>query len=261
MRVIADLAERARDRREPSAAPAPELLDRAAASLNIVGEHDRAQRALFVAERVRLQTANGESAGATGSSGPGDGTEVRAWTTTVDACRAAADPALVAYALFRLAAAHCVVNDKASATTALQEAFAISSQIGAKPIIDEALALARRARLPLGDAAIGVNDVQTKVSDDGSLAGEVGAQVGGQVGGQVGAPRDELARFGLTDREREVLTLLLLGRSNPQIAKELFISPKTASVHVSNILAKLGVSSRMEAAALAHRLGVGGTAS
>ena len=48
------------------------------------------------------------------------------------------------------------------------------------------------------------------------------------------------------------------GRSNRQIAEELYISPKTASVHVSNILSKLGVSSRGEAAAVAHRLGVSG---
>jgi DNA-binding NarL/FixJ family response regulator len=52
--------------------------------------------------------------------------------------------------------------------------------------------------------------------------------------------------------------LLAAGRSNPQIAGALFISPKTASVHVSNILAKLGVGSRVEAAAVAHRLGVTG---
>ena len=68
-------------------------------------------------------------------------------------------------------------------------------------------------------------------------------------------PADELARFGLTEREREVLLLLAAGRSNPEIAKALFISAKTASVHVSNILAKLGVSGRVEAAAVAHRLG------
>lgn len=62
--------------------------------------------------------------------------------------------------------------------------------------------------------------------------------------------------LGLTDREREVLELLAAGRSNPQIAAALFISAKTASVHVSNILGKLGVTSRVEAAAVAHRLGV-----
>jgi DNA-binding CsgD family transcriptional regulator len=64
---------------------------------------------------------------------------------------------------------------------------------------------------------------------------------------------DEL---GLTPREREVLALVADGRTNRQIAEALFISAKTASVHVSNILAKLGVGSRVEAAAVAHRLGL-----
>jgi len=58
---------------------------------------------------------------------------------------------------------------------------------------------------------------------------------------------------GLTGREREVLRLLVAGNSNREIAAALFISPKTASVHVSNILGKLGASSRTEAAAIAHR--------
>jgi DNA-binding NarL/FixJ family response regulator len=62
------------------------------------------------------------------------------------------------------------------------------------------------------------------------------------------------AELGLTPRERDVLRLLTLGRTNRQIAEELFISPKTASVHVSNILTKLSVASRGEAAAKAHRL-------
>jgi DNA-binding NarL/FixJ family response regulator len=61
---------------------------------------------------------------------------------------------------------------------------------------------------------------------------------------------------GLTPRELEVLRLVAAGRSNGQIAEALFISRKTASVHVSNILAKLGVHSRTEAAAAAHRLGL-----
>ncbi|MEV5315795.1 response regulator transcription factor, partial [Streptomyces sp. NPDC052610] len=60
----------------------------------------------------------------------------------------------------------------------------------------------------------------------------------------------------LTVRERDVLGLLALGRSNRQIGEELFITGKTASVHVSNILAKLGAASRTEAVAIAHRRGL-----
>ena len=59
----------------------------------------------------------------------------------------------------------------------------------------------------------------------------------------------------LTDRERDVFGLVTQGRMNRQIATALFISEKTVSVHVSNILAKLGVHSRTEAAALARRQG------
>jgi ATP/maltotriose-dependent transcriptional regulator MalT len=59
--------------------------------------------------------------------------------------------------------------------------------------------------------------------------------------------------FGLTDREVEVLRRVAAGRTNKQIAQELYISPKTASVHVSNILAKLGVAGRGEASAVAHQ--------
>jgi DNA-binding NarL/FixJ family response regulator len=97
-------------------------------------------------------------------------------------------------------------------------------RLGAEPLRAEVEALARRARLDLGQA--------------------------------VAPPADTAA--GLTPRELEVLRLVAAGRSNSQIAGELFISPKTASVHVSNILAKLGVHTRVEAAATAHRLGLDG---
>jgi predicted ATPase/DNA-binding NarL/FixJ family response regulator len=60
----------------------------------------------------------------------------------------------------------------------------------------------------------------------------------------------------LTSREREVLRLIAAGRSNREIASVLFIAPKTASVHVSNILGKLGAASRTEAAAIAYREGL-----
>ena len=98
------------------------------------------------------------------------------------------------------------------------------------------------------------------------VGGEVGVgktRLAGELAGippEAAAPADELARFGLTDRERDVLALLAAGKSNPEIARVLFISAKTASVHVSNIMAKPGVRRRGEAAALAHRLGVTGRA-
>ena len=60
----------------------------------------------------------------------------------------------------------------------------------------------------------------------------------------------------LTPREREILLLVAAGRSNAEIGKQLFISAKTASVHVSNVMAKLGAASRTEAAALARRGGL-----
>jgi DNA-binding NarL/FixJ family response regulator len=62
--------------------------------------------------------------------------------------------------------------------------------------------------------------------------------------------------FGLTSREREVLELLVAGQTNRQIADALFISESTASVHVSNIIGKMGVANRVEAAAAAVRSGV-----
>jgi DNA-binding CsgD family transcriptional regulator len=102
--------------------------------------------------------------------------------------------------------------------------------MGAEPLAKEAAALARRARVTL----------------DAAPVEEVRA----------GGPSDPLASFGLTAREAEILQLIAAGLSNGQIAKRLFISPKTASVHVSRILAKLGVSGRVEAAAVVHRLGL-----
>ena len=67
--------------------------------------------------------------------------------------------------------------------------------------------------------------------------------------------------LGLSKRELEVLALVAAGRTNGQIAQELFISPKTASVHVTHILDKLGVSSRIEAAMIAARAGIAAPAS
>jgi ATP/maltotriose-dependent transcriptional regulator MalT len=153
------------------------------------------------------------------------------WTEAIEAARSAEDPYLVAYALLRHAEAACAAADRESASPAVQEAARIAAALGAAPLLADVRTLARRARV--------------RIEDDTPTADIAGAEVDG---------------FGLTQREREVLQLVADGRSNPQIAAELFISRKTASVHVSNILGKLGVASRGEAAAVAHRLGLSATA-
>jgi DNA-binding NarL/FixJ family response regulator len=124
---------------------------------------------------------------------------------------------------WRLAEALLAEGRRDRAAAEARAAFDVAERLGAEPLRGAVEALARRARLDLGQ---------------------------GVVAGQGGA--------GLTPRELEVLRLVAAGRSNSQIAGELFISPKTASVHVSNILAKLGVHTRVEAAATAHRLGLDG---
>jgi DNA-binding CsgD family transcriptional regulator/tetratricopeptide (TPR) repeat protein len=72
-------------------------------------------------------------------------------------------------------------------------------------------------------------------------------------------PRDEPAAtrpFGLTDRELDVLRLLGQGKTNPEIAAALFISPRTAGVHVTHILRKLDAATRVQAATIAERAGL-----
>jgi DNA-binding NarL/FixJ family response regulator len=182
----------------------------------------RGYRALVTAELAR----------AAGEDDP-ESPIVGAWSAAVRAWQAAAEPYPLAYTWLRLAEAAVAAGDRQEAGRAIRQAYALASRVGATPITEEASALARRTRLSLDEP-------------------------GADAGAARRAPEDPLARFGLTEREREIVVLLAGGRSNPQIAESLFISPKTASVHVSNILAKLGVDSRVEAAAVAHRLGVTG---
>jgi DNA-binding CsgD family transcriptional regulator len=79
------------------------------------------------------------------------------------------------------------------------------------------------------------------------------------VAGQDSVPgRRASDELGLTPRERDVLMLIAEGRTDRQIAEALFISPRTVAMHVSSILAKLGVTNRGGAAAVAHRLRLSG---
>ncbi|MEV0529692.1 AAA family ATPase [Streptomyces sp. NPDC050439] len=153
------------------------------------------------------------------------------WTQALAAGEQLEAPVLVATAWLRLAEsliAQGGAGSRTSASELLRQANAVAGELGAAPLAREITALADRARIPLHEAE----------------------------GGAASLPPTPAAALGLTGREREVLRLVAAGRSNRQIAGELFISPKTASVHVSNILAKLNASGRGEAAAIAHRLGV-----
>jgi len=119
---------------------------------------------------------------------------------------------------------------RARAEQALGAAHAVAVRLGAVPLRRELELLAQRGRVRLEAPA----EPSAATAEAPSVA----------------------ASLGLTQREAEVLALVAAGRTNRQIGQALFITPKTASVHVSRILAKLGVAGRGEAAAIAHRLGL-----
>jgi len=146
------------------------------------------------------------------------------WDAAAAAWDQADQPYELAMTTLRAGEAALAAGDRDGAAQRLRRAAELADGLGAHPLGEEVATLARSARLPI-------------------RAGR---------GGSGPAP----GRLGLTTREFEVLRLVAAGRSNPEIAAELYISAKTASVHVSNILAKLGVSGRGEAAAAAHRLGL-----
>ena len=144
------------------------------------------------------------------------------WEAVLDVLQRSPSPVhLVPYAQLRLAGHLSEARDRAGLKSLLDEALPGSRRVGARLVTNRLSVLAQR---------VGVAQLQA------------------------GGSATPLAA--LTARELEVLRLVGAGLSNKEIGTELFISAKTASVHVSNILAKLGVSGRGEAAALAHRHGV-----
>jgi DNA-binding CsgD family transcriptional regulator/tetratricopeptide (TPR) repeat protein len=136
-------------------------------------------------------------------------------------------PYEAAYARWRQAEALLTSKAPKPAARVLRQAHQAASELGARPLRHEIERLARRARI----------DLQTPSPKPCAAAAQ-----------------SPTARLGLTPREQEVLRHLVEGRTNRQIARALFISEKTASVHVSNIMGKFGAANRSEAAAIAHRL-------
>jgi len=155
-----------------------------------------------------------------------------AWQQAAESWERAEQPYRAAYARFRRAEALLGVRaPRAQIQPVIAAAHQTAVRLGAAPLGREIELLAGRGRLHLEQPARPAPASQ--------------------------APASPAASFGLTRREAEVLTLVAAGRTNRQIGAELFITEKTASVHVSRILAKLGVAGRGEAAAVAHRLGLG----
>lgn len=159
----------------------------------------------------------------------GDQTAPAAWGRAAYLWDHIRGPYLQAYARWRQAEAFLVTSDqRRAATRALTQAYTIAARLGAAALRTETEALARRRRIELTP----------------------------RVGGARDAAPEQYSALGLTGREEQVLHLLAEGSTNRQIARTLFISEKTVSIHVSRILAKLSVPNRAAAAAVAHRLGL-----
>nr|NLD39806.1 AAA family ATPase [Actinomycetales bacterium] len=171
-------------------------------------------------------------------SGPdGTGTDVAAWERAVAASGRGRMPRdLYVAALLRLAAARLEAGDRAGAVEPLREARTLAEDSDLRRLLREIGDLEVRAGIapPGGGAGPGGAGESVAASEAAGVAGE--------------AP--------LTAREQQVLELVAQGLSNRQIGARLFISDKTASVHVSAILRKLGAATRAEAAAIAARTGL-----
>jgi DNA-binding CsgD family transcriptional regulator/tetratricopeptide (TPR) repeat protein len=149
------------------------------------------------------------------------------WSDAADAWERLERPPLAAYCHWRQAEALVAAGaSRAEASQPLRQAHAVAARIGATPLAEQLELLAQRARLELASPDAGPPDRTQGL--------------------------EEL--LDLTPREAEVLTLVARGYTNREIAATLVISVRTAGVHVSHILRKLGAPNRLEAAAIAHRL-------
>lgn len=181
-------------------------------------------------------TAAAELARAVGRSDP------RLWAGAEREWRALKRPLETAYAAWRHAESLLAGGPDADGIQALRAAGMHARRYGIVPVVEEVDRLARWYRL---EDLVTLSD-----TDSPAAAGAVPAT------GAPSAGLDLAGEYGLTPREVEVLRSLTQGRTNHEIGDVLGISAKTASVHVSNILRKLDVTGRAEAARIGHRLGI-----
>jgi ATP/maltotriose-dependent transcriptional regulator MalT len=220
MRACADLAEHARAAREETATQAAlAAADDLAAWVHRMADApftDHPYVATIPAER---NSWNAERSRLTETNDPA------AWHTAAAAWAELGCPHRAAYAEWRHAEARLLAGERPTAVSNPLRSAATQAT-GHAPLLAAIHTLADRARIPL--------DTTPPPAE----------------------PHRKTAPYGLTERELLVLRLLATGRTNNEIGAELFISRKTASVHVSNILRKLGVPTRVQAAALAERAGL-----
>jgi DNA-binding CsgD family transcriptional regulator len=218
LRAQAELAALARARRDADAVG--ERLGRAR-KLLATARHAAAQAAAVTPNAAGWRAlAEAEYQRARGGARPD------VWSDAADIWERLERPPLAAYCRWHQAEALVAAGaSRAEASGPLRQAHAVAARIGAKPLAAELEQLAERARLEVAPPLAGSPD-----------------------------PKQGLELLGLTPREAEVLTLVARGYTNREIAATLVISVRTAGVHVSHILRKLGAPNRLEAAAIAHRL-------
>jgi DNA-binding CsgD family transcriptional regulator len=218
LRAQAELAALARARRDADA-----LRDRLGRARKLLAT---ARRAAAEASAITpnaagwLALAEAEYERARGEARPGTWSEAAATWERLER------PPLAAYCRWRQAETLAAGASRVEASVPLREAYAVAARIRARPLLRELELLAERARLDLAPP-------QAEPSDRKQDLEEI---------------------LGLTPREAEVLSLVARGYTDREIAATLVISVKTASVHVSHILRKLGAPNRLEAAAIMHRL-------
>lgn len=171
------------------------------------------------------------------------------WSDAATAWRDLERPYDEAASLLGLAETAAAEGDLIAAETALRSAADIATRLDAVPLREAAAQLAEHSGLLWHENGSPVRRLSAETAR--RLPG--GASERAAAGASKVQGDSASGRYGLTPRELEVLRLVAKGLSNRGLAAELFISANTAGVHVSRILAKLGVASRTEAAAFAHQ--------
>jgi len=247
LRAAADLSARARAARQD--ALAAEIVARVARLQTALDDAARRVSAVPTIALVEMARAEGGRLDpqapdrASRSSGPADAAAQR-WIALAAQFEELGDRFHAAYARWRAGEAELQARGtRGEAEPLLRSAHEAAVELGAAPLAGEIAALARRARVSLDAPVVPPAPESPPAAPDAAAPEARGGATA-------------LRQAGLSQREIEVLRLVAGGRTNGQIAERLFITRKTAGVHVTHILDKLGVTNRVEAAMVAARVGL-----